>query len=702
MSNQTSFTTGRSIADPNYAQVALFDSHSKPREERDFKEIYPDLDEGIQLNMFVLNNDAEDDNDIDMVNPGPVIMSELKQPVFNKIDDGAGDANRLNVKFSKSITAYGFQEQNRVISKTIQDTYIRPFQLPGSNENGSDDVSIIGRILERKRNAVEYDMDEQDCLFLSYRNQQPNNVIKITPEVFEIMITTLENEWDKLEHQMNSIINNNGSSERAYDGSTTFLSLDRDDIEKYGTDDGIIPGSIYDQRCAAYHVTCARRAGLYMEMTMGMQGAISNKMTLRTFCDKHSPPSWNAEDIPRGIQRTRLFYRDTNILNERNAKLSSYQKTANKLNIFKWKTENNTPIAPKVFSDVLFNILQALKVENQVSLEENNQLKDLNVLPNRSREDIWADMRSISNEICRYWCLKRESKKGAPLIRKNNNFVSTSSILYNANGSDTRSDGDYYEQIDEIKGRIDFAEVLVRDLDKVIDMNKDSLSRQVYSREVHNLEFESIDAVYFPIKKVIENCLNTLNEKFDANRIIQGYQVKVENENENRRKFGDLPVQISEQDNKNGEGVSDFLQRDFTDMLRRPFTLSQIISKNAKYGYFTIEEFNKDLQKFSEIVLQRSKSSNNIHRLMKRWMKEYYKILPEMFSFENKVKRELNNNEKILTSNYFSSPSLGVHGSEIMFKSYDVKELLDENDLSEVENDMNDANQHELHRFLNG
>ncbi|EAZ63063.2 Zn-finger protein [Scheffersomyces stipitis CBS 6054] len=831
MSNQTSFTTGRSIADPNYAQVALFDSHSKPREERDFKEIYPDLDEGIQLNMFVLNNDAEDDNDIDMVNPGPVIMSELKQPVFNKIDDGAGDANRLNVKFSKSITAYGFQEQNRVISKTIQDTYIRPFQLPGSNENGSDDVSIIGRILERKRNAVEYDMDEQDCLFLSYRNQQPNNVIKITPEVFEIMITTLENEWDKLEHQMNSIINNNGSSERAYDGSTTFLSLDRDDIEKYGTDDGIIPGSIYDQRCAvcndsdcdnsnaivfcdgcdiavhqecygiafipegqwlcrkcminknrktdcvfcpsktgafkqldnslwshvicalwinelyfanpiymepiegidlipksrwklvcyickqrigaciqctnrncfqAYHVTCARRAGLYMEMTMGMQGAISNKMTLRTFCDKHSPPSWNAEDIPRGIQRTRLFYRDTNILNERNAKLSSYQKTANKLNIFKWKTENNTPIAPKVFSDVLFNILQALKVENQVSLEENNQLKDLNVLPNRSREDIWADMRSISNEICRYWCLKRESKKGAPLIRKNNNFVSTSSILYNANGSDTRSDGDYYEQIDEIKGRIDFAEVLVRDLDKVIDMNKDSLSRQVYSREVHNLEFESIDAVYFPIKKVIENCLNTLNEKFDANRIIQGYQVKVENENENRRKFGDLPVQISEQDNKNGEGVSDFLQRDFTDMLPRPLTLSQIISKNAKYGYFTIEEFNKDLQKFSEIVLQRSKSSNNIHRLMKRWMKEYYKILPEMFSFENKVKRELNNNEKILTSNYFSSPSLGVHGSEIMFKSYDVKELLDENDLSEVENDMNDANQHELHRFLNG
>lgn len=161
----------------------------------------------------------------------------------------------------------------------------------------------------------------------------------------------------------------------------------------------------------AYHVTCAKRAGLHMEMTQGVKGALTNKLTLRSYCDKHTPPSEldRLPSILEGIEKTRLYYTDTKLLNQQNAKLSSDQKVANKLNIFKWKTESNTPIAPKIFSDKLVELMYSLKVENQVNLPEEsmNQVLELSVLPNRTKEEIRLDLTSIANEICRYWCLKR-------------------------------------------------------------------------------------------------------------------------------------------------------------------------------------------------------------------------------------------------------------------------------------------------------
>ena len=95
----------------------------------------------------------------------------------------------------------------------------------------------------------------------------------------------------------------------------------------------------------AYHVTCAKRAGLYMSMTQGIKGAISNKLTLKSYCERHSPAEFDETKVLDGIRRTRLYYRDTKLLNEENARLSKDRETANKLNIFKWNTEANTPIA---------------------------------------------------------------------------------------------------------------------------------------------------------------------------------------------------------------------------------------------------------------------------------------------------------------------------------------------------------------------
>ncbi|CAR65968.1 DEHA2G13816p [Debaryomyces hansenii CBS767] len=746
---------GRSLIDPNYSSVTFFDN-SKPREERNFKEIYPDLEESNQLKVFVLDNQNDQNNEVHDERAA-INNLDLKKPSFrvtSKSDDGD-----QNIKFSKIVTDYGFQEPNRASHKVPSSTYIRPFSL---NENEKIEDMII-----KKKNQVEYDMDEQDNLYLQHRNDQTKNTIKLTPEVFEILITILENEWDSLEIQMSSI----SSTE---DENNRLLTLDEGlDNNKYGNDDGIVVGSVVEQNCAvcndsdcdnsnaivfcdgcdiavhqecygiafipegqwlcrkcminknreidcvfcpsktgafkqldnslwshvicalwinelyfanpiymepiegvdlipksrwkltcyickqkvgaciqccnrscfqAYHVTCAKRAGLYMNLTKGIQGAINNKTTLKSFCDKHSPSDWDQYECIKGINKTRLFYRDITILNDQNARLTKNQKKANKLNIFKWKTENNTPIPPKLLSDRLFATLISLKVDSQPSIAQSAKvamLKDLGYKPNRSREQILQEIRDMSNEICRYWCLKRESKKGATLIRKNNNMIATSSIVYgNSN----------YE---EINNKIEVANILMSDLDKVIGLTSSNLSRQEMSKQASDLDIVMVDTVYFPIKRLLDVQFSKL-DKLDANHLLINYRSKA--------------------------GAH--------------LTWSQIKHNIDTYEYTSIEQFNTDVSDFYHMVIRENKSTNNIIRVMKRIYKGHRNSLPHLAEIEKAMQNDYNNGT-------LKVPFVEVNGSTLKFSDYDPKQVIDLNDLSEVEEASENDNVL-LHNFITG
>ncbi|EGW31614.1 uncharacterized protein SPAPADRAFT_141279 [Spathaspora passalidarum NRRL Y-27907] len=740
---------------PNY--TSPLDYTLKPREERDFKELYPDLDENEQLPVFISNNEEEimerQDSNISMI-------TELKRPTFKKSER---ERPNQNIRFNKQLLDYGFQEPNKPNTKKplISDTYVRPFQIP-TNANAKDSsIDSVEKLLVRKNNLVEYDMDEQDYMFLNDRNSDPKNVVKITPEIFEIMMTTLENEWDKLEHQMNSITSNVGGLNGS-DGFEKLLTLGHNN-HKYGNDDGIVPGSIYDQKCAvcndsdcdnsnaivfcdgcdiavhqecygvafipegqwlcrkcminknrptecvfcpsttgafkqldnslwshvicglwinelyfanpiymepiegidnipksrwkltcyicrqrvgaciqcsnrscfsAYHVTCAKRAGLYMEMTKGIKGAITNKMTLKTYCERHSPPSYDVDAVLTGIERTRLFFRDTKILNEQNARLSYNQKAENRLNIFKWKTEANTPIAPKLFSDVLMEILLRLKVENQISLPEEStvQVLDLAVLPNRTKQDILEDLRGISDSVCRYWCLKRELKRGAPLVRKNNNLISTSSILYDANSLDVSG----FHDESRITEKIKFANILVGDLERLGSMGREMLARQTVLNQLHELEVNNADVIYFPIKSLIELLLNRINAKIDITESLQNYKFRT------------------------NEGI----------------TLKEIQTRASKYGYESVDEFKQDVEAFIAGVFAENKPASNIYKRMKNWSREFALELPGLEASEKSLLRD---------GGIFNSSDFCLNGTQSGFKPLDYRKILSENDLSEVE-----------------
>ena len=745
------------------AMTTAYQNSMKPREEYELTEMYPDLAESVPMPVFFVMGNTECDREDGIgYKSGKAFNStsgilNLKTPTFKKITSTMSNAT---VKFNKQLQEFGFQEPSKINSKNkIQDTYIRPFEIANTrntNKNASDSEIAVKQFLESKQMLVEYDMDEQDFLFLQARNKKTTNVVKITPEVFEILISALETEWTKLEHTMNSMtggIDSNGT-----DSSKKLLTMGHNN-EMYGNDDGIEPGSIYDQRCAvcndsdcdntnaivfcdgcdiavhqecygvafipegswlcrkcminknksvtecvfcpsttgafkqldnslwshvvcalwinelyfanpiymepiegidaipksrwklacyickqrvgaciqcanrncflAYHVTCAKRAGLYMEMTQGMKGALTNKLTLKSFCEKHSPPLFDTGGVTKGIERTRRYFRDTKILKQENAKLKTDQKIANKLNVFKWKTEQGTPIAPKLFSDVLVGLMYKLKVENQVSLpeESSSQVLELSRLPNRTKEDIYRDLRNIANEMCRYWCLKRESKNGAPLVRRNNNLMSANSIVYDSNNleNDTMSSS-------QIAEKIGFANLLIDDIEKLISINGDNIGRQEYLAAMELLNLEIVKTAYFPLRTFIETVVNSLRQRYDFNGAIFNYKPK------------DASCK----------------------------SLLQILAKNDRFSYHSIEEFQSDINSLSLCVFAENRPSFMVYKQMKKWKRD----------FDERVK-----SVEFRDGDIVQYPRLNLCGTETTFKEPSYRRILDENELSEVEDD---------------
>lgn len=756
----------------NLVLTNLYDFSLKPREETDFKEIYPDLDESCQLPVFVVERNTSSEETTNSRHA--VNLSELKAPMYRRVPQLS--LTPTNLRFSKQLSEYGFQNPSKLTGKSNPDTYIRPFQL---NTSLKETAASIEKFIEKKKNLVEYDMDELDYLFLRDRNSQPENVIKITPEVFEIMMTSLENQWFALELKMNSITTNGGNGSNDPGSNHKLLTIGHNNA-RYGNDDGIVPGSIYDQKCAvcndsdcdnanaivfcdgcdiavhqecygvafipegqwlcrkcminknrttecvfcpsttgafkqldnslwshvicglwinelyfanpiymepiegmegipksrwklscyickqrvgaciqccnrncfqAYHVTCAKRAGLYMNMTQGIKGAISNKLTLKSFCEKHSPAEFDETKVLEGIRRTRLYFRDTKLLNEENARLSKDRETANKLNIFKWNTEANTPIAPKLFSDVLVKILYQLKVENQISLpeESTNEVLHLKVLPNRSKMEIDQDLRSIADEVCRYWCLKRKLKRGASLIRKNNNLISTSSILYDSNSLESND-------VSEPKKKIDFAESLVNDIDRLISMGEMLTEEQEVNHEINLVNFDVVDLVYFPLKQLIEVTIMGLNNKFDSNETLQTYKPKSDN----------------------------------------VISLNSISLKNSQYGYQSIDQLEQDVENLREYIYKDNKPSSAVYKKMKNWIAGFRKELPSLRLFEMEIMNDANNG-KLLSFPYVKSA-----GTNTDLELIDYRVVLEENDLSEIDDDEieSDQNREDLQKFL--
>lgn len=255
----------------------------------------------------------------------------------------------------------------------------------------------------------------------------------------------------------------------------------------------------------AFHVTCARRAKLFLKMknSHGALAVLDGSMTLKAFCDRHCPPDYAAENaVGQATRQAKKFYKRTmkgliwadnqnaaNVLaaTHRNA-LAEHppdesQATGAALAADEdqkstpakpvWKLPSGAPIIPQAVFDVVENSLQRFAF--------------------RKRKEFVA-------EACKFWTLKRESRRGAALLKRLQLQMDTFSSVeltrrnFAAMGPAGRA---------RLTRRIQFAENLLKDLEQLKGLAEDVVQREADKLEAAELEQEFVDTCYFPVAMLL-------------------------------------------------------------------------------------------------------------------------------------------------------------------------------------------------------
>lgn len=595
------------------------DDGPKLREEKQFDEFYTDLEKDTLI-PILSPRDADAAGNDDLALPETHINNQnherferpahTKQLMFNgiislepiKLNHSRQTFKRCevaiaqldNIQKERSQRGGKFKKSRNASSHTIFDEdhepYITKFSTVARNSNEAlIDLKSLDQISKNLRNFnIEYDMDEQDELYLHYLNSEYCNN-KLTYEAFELMLSVLETEWNHLEKQIPPRAMSANASMSDHQSKTGRLHY-----ELYGSDDGT--GSSSDQTCAvcgggdsdnsnaivfcdgcdvavhqecygivfipegqwlcrrclvsknrkvnclfcpshtgafkqtdtgswahvacglwipelyfanvhymepiegvenisrsrwklvcsickqkmgaciqcahkncftAFHVTCAKRAGLYMDYGGASIGEMASNQahsshSPRCFCDKHAPHHW--PNSAEGILKTRRYFLE----NKENGSAGSLaQRSINSSAGLtqrknKWKTNRGTPIAPHCFAEIVQRVLKLLRIPN---------------------------FQEVSYNVCKYWSMKRELKRGAPLVRK---FDPSSYNLLDEN---------------QLQERLEFTDDLLKDLSNLQDLAELVSKRAITSKLLGLADLKSEQLSKFPNEYLIKHAV---------------------------------------------------------------------------------------------------------------------------------------------------------------------------------------------------
>ncbi|PGH17141.1 hypothetical protein AJ79_01279 [Helicocarpus griseus UAMH5409] len=257
----------------------------------------------------------------------------------------------------------------------------------------------------------------------------------------------------------------------------------------------------------AFHVTCARRARLYLKMKL-IPGApaVMESNGLKAFCDKHVPPDWRREQGTDAATAEALeYYRNT----MQGRRWGDSQAAALALGPDSQEgadhaEDDSRAITPRITLTVggnkrkraaapktIWKLPSGAPVIPQVVL--NSVVASLQRFTVRQRKQ-------YAEDACKYWTLKRESRRGAALLKRLQLQLETFSSM-----EMTRRNfaGMGVAGAVRLQRRIGFAEKLYLDLDRVR-----MLCDEVKKREREKLKDAEtlrniIDLVYFPIPPML-------------------------------------------------------------------------------------------------------------------------------------------------------------------------------------------------------
>lgn len=261
----------------------------------------------------------------------------------------------------------------------------------------------------------------------------------------------------------------------------------------------------------AFHVTCARRSKLFLKMKSTHGGPASiDASVLKAYCDKHVPADWRREhDVDTATADAMEYYRYTMrgrlwadsqqsaltmgpaqsmeapiqepVEESSNPKLtltlgSNKRKRDQKPKIV-WRLPSGAPVIPQTVFDSVECSLGRFTV--------------------RKRKEFAA-------EACKYWTLKREARRGAALLKRLQLQMETFSSMEitRRNFQGMGAAGGV-----RLQRRIDFAEQLLQDVEKLKEMCVWIKEREEMKLEDSKLLRTIVDTVYFPITPIVRPVL---------------------------------------------------------------------------------------------------------------------------------------------------------------------------------------------------
>ncbi|KAH0565815.1 hypothetical protein GP486_000784 [Trichoglossum hirsutum] len=259
----------------------------------------------------------------------------------------------------------------------------------------------------------------------------------------------------------------------------------------------------------AFHVTCARRARLFLKMKSAHGGPANLDSTaLKAYCDKHVPPEWRREnDVDAATIDAQDFYHHTmrgrlwadsqqsalavsapqNIPIPEHGDEAAQHQAGPRISLSLggnkrkraqppktvWKLPSGAPVIPQVVYNSVESSLQRFTI--------------------RKRKEYAA-------EACKYWTLKREARRGAALLKRLQLQMETFSSMeitrrnFTGMGAAGRL---------KLQRRIEFAMKLRQDIERVRLLCDEVKKREREKLKEAEILKDVIDTVYLPIPPLL-------------------------------------------------------------------------------------------------------------------------------------------------------------------------------------------------------
>lgn len=263
----------------------------------------------------------------------------------------------------------------------------------------------------------------------------------------------------------------------------------------------------------AFHVTCARRAKLFLKMKSTHGPAVClDASVLKAYCNKHVPADYRAEvDVDTATAEARSFYRremrgrqwadsqtsaltigttqqaasnealeDMMVEDEAQMAAATPGQRKKRMEIQKkiWRLPSGAPIVPE-------KVCKAVETA----------LIKFNPLPKR---------KEFVAEACKYWTMKREARKGAALLKRLQLQMETFSTAEIGRRDFAALGPSGGPRLDR---RIEFAKSLEKEMTAVQQLCYDMLEREKLKKDDAEFLQSYVDTVYFPLHPLLSPIL---------------------------------------------------------------------------------------------------------------------------------------------------------------------------------------------------